>query len=86
MTETQRAIDEKYRAMLMALSPAERLAMACRMFSTARALAEAGIRQGQDPVEDSAPARRRIFLHFYRNDFAPGETDRILCRIADADE
>ena len=87
MTEVPKAIDEKYRAMLMSLSPAERLAMACRMFDTAKALALAGIRRREPTVvADSPAARQKLFLHFYRNDFSPHETARILSRLKESSQ
>jgi hypothetical protein len=49
--------------MLLRRSPAERLCMACRMFSSARALARAGM-----PVTSGAQIRRRMFLRLYAAD------------------
>jgi SAM-dependent methyltransferase len=69
---------------LLRIGPAERLAMACRMFDTAKALAQAGVRREQVPIGESPSVRQRIFLHFYRNDFSPGEFDRILRTLADS--
>ena len=36
-------VDARFRGMMQRLTPAERLAMACRMFSTGRALVVAGL-------------------------------------------
>jgi hypothetical protein len=82
MRDTPRLIDDKYREMLLRLSPAERLAMACRMFDTARALAGAGIRQERGSVETPSYVHRQMFLRFYRNDFSGDEVEKILHSIA----
>ena len=68
--------------MLMALSPGERIAMASRMFNTAKALALAGIQHREGPIDDPVLIRQKLFLHFYGHDFTPEETDRILTFIA----
>lgn len=85
MRDTPEHINDKYSAMLLRMSPAERLAMACRMLDTAKALAQAGVRREQAPIGESPSVRQRIFLHFYRNDFSPREVDRILSGLADRD-
>ncbi len=84
MKDTSEAMQERYQAMLMALSPGERIAMACRMFNTAKALALAGIQHREGPIDDPILIRQKLFLHFYGNDFTPEETDRILAAIAKA--
>ena len=69
--------DPVYRRMIMALSPGERVAMACGMFSEAMALVRAGIiseHGGREPAD----LRRRIFLRFYGSDFEPAELGKIL--------
>ena len=87
MKDTPNSIDYKYRSMLMEIAPAERLAMACRMFDTAKALALAGIRRREPTVvADSPAARQKLFLHFYRNDFSPHETARILSRLKESSQ
>jgi len=84
MRDTSPAMQERYDAMLMALSPGERVAMACRMFGTAKALAKAGIQDREGPIDDPVVMRQKLFLHFYGNEFTPEETERILARIAEA--
>lgn len=86
MRDTSRFISDKYRRMLLRLSPAERLAMACRMLSTAKALAQAGIRRGHASIGESPSTRRQMFLHLYRNDFSGREVERILPSLTDGDE
>lgn len=63
MNDTPPDVDELYRRMLLRRSPAERLRMACRMFSSARVLARAGIRATSD-----AQARRQMLLRLYAED------------------
>jgi len=63
VNDTPPEVDELYRCMLLRRSPEERLGMACRMFSTARALARAGM-----PAAFGVPARRRMFLRLYAAD------------------
>lgn len=63
MNDTPPDVDELYRRMLLRRSPAERLCMACRMFSSARALARAGM-----PVASGAQIRRQMFLRLYAAD------------------
>ena len=63
MNDTPPEVDELYRRMLLRRSPEERLRMACRMFSTARALARAGM-----PAASGAQIRRQLFLRLYAED------------------
>jgi len=86
MRDTPEHINDKYSAMLLRISPAERLAMACRMLDTAKALALAGVPREQATTGESRSASQRIFLHFYRNDFSTRELDRILNGLADRND
>ena len=63
MNDTPPGVDELYRRMLLRRSPAERLCMACRMFSSARALARAGM-----PTTSASQIRRQMFLRLYAAD------------------
>ena len=63
MNDTPLDVDELYRRMLLRRSPAERLCMACRMFSSARALARAGM-----PTTSASQIRRQMFLRLYAAD------------------
>ena len=63
MNDTPPDVDEPYRRMLLRRSPAERLCMACRMFSSARALVRAGM-----PATSGAQIRRQMFLRLYAAD------------------
>ena len=72
--------DSRFRGMIVALSPGDRIAAACRMFSTAKALVRAGIISqcgGKEPPD----IRKRIFLRFYASDFEPAEMEKVLDRL-----
>jgi hypothetical protein len=66
--------------MIMRLTPAERLAMACRMFSTARALAVAGLR-AQDPSLAGERLKRALLKRFYERDLDADHFDRIQASL-----
>jgi hypothetical protein len=63
LNDTPPEVDELYRRMLLRRAPEERLRMACRMFSSARALARAGM-----PAASGAQMRRQMFLRLYAAD------------------
>jgi hypothetical protein len=63
VNDTPPDVDERYRRMLLRRSPEERLVMACRMFSSARVLARAGM-----PATSGAQMRRQMFLRLYAAD------------------
>jgi len=63
VNDTPPDVDELYRRMLLRRSPAERLCMACRMFSSARVLARAGM-----PAASGAHIRGQMFLRLYAAD------------------
>ena len=72
MTKTE----QRYEAMLMALTPQERLVMAGDMLASARELVVAGM--STDQTVDPRFVRRELFLFFYGNDFEPSKRERIL--------
>jgi len=63
VNDTPPDVEELYRRMLLRRSPEERLCMACRMFSSARALARAGM-----PTTSASQIRRQMFLRLYAAD------------------
>jgi hypothetical protein len=77
MKDTPANVEARYREMLLSLSPIERLVMACRMFSTAKALVQAGI-LNENPELDEKALRGKIFQRFYGGDFSASESERIL--------
>lgn len=80
MKDTSPSVEARYRAMLLALSPAERLAMATRMFQTAKALAIAGIRAEHGDLSPDE-LREKLFLRFYGQDFTESEQAKILAHL-----
>lgn len=77
MTDTPPEVMQRYRAMLLARSPEERLKMGCSMSATARALVRASV-LAQDPHVSPAALRRALFLRFYGHEFEARERERIL--------
>ncbi len=71
-------IEERFRKMIMARSPQERLAMACRMFATAKALVRAGIKEEHGLIDDPYDLRKHMFLRLYGQDFGETEQTKIL--------
>ena len=81
MNDTAPEVEAKYREMLMAKSPGERLAMCCRMFGTAKTLVQAGLVQQYGHLSRTE-LRRLTFLRFYGQDFTESERERIVERLA----
>lgn len=77
MRDTPVSTEVRFREMILSQSPSQRLAMACRMFSTAKALVRAGILQefGELNAED---IRERIFQRIYGRDFSASDLEKIL--------
>jgi len=76
MTDTSSEVLSRYRAQLLALSPGARLAMASRMFATAKALALAGLQlEGEFAA---ASVREQLFRRLYEGEFDALESDRIV--------
>lgn len=76
MNDTPSGVADRYLAMLMALSPARRIAMASDMWDAASVL-------GAATLEATSPGERRVelFLRRYSADFSPEERDRICRRL-----
>ncbi len=83
--DTPPDLERRYREMLLQRSAAERLKMGCSMFSTARALVVASVRE-KEPSASTAEVREELFQRFYGTDFAADERERITawltCRRA----
>lgn len=74
MNDTSPEMEERYRRMLMARTPAERLRMAAGMFDTARAFVRARLEaQGVPPSEMKAA----MFRAFYGSDLDPAFLARV---------
>ena len=81
MNDTTLQMEKRFRELMMALSPGERVAMACRMFSTAKALVIAGLQAEGVDAQNADDLRERIFLRFYGQDFGQAEKARIVQRL-----
>ena len=80
MTDTSAHMASVQRRRLLERSAAERLAMACAMFDTARALSRAGL--GDPTGTDRAPALLvRLFERTYGRDFDPETAARIVAHL-----
>jgi hypothetical protein len=77
MTDTPPEVMQRYRVMLLARSPEQRLKMGCSMSATARALVRASV-LAQDPQASPAALRRAMFLRFYGHEFDAAQRERIL--------
>ena len=77
MTDTPPDVMQRYRAMLLARSPEERVKMGGSMSATARALVRASV-LAQDPQASPVALRRALFLRFYGHEFEAAERERIL--------
>jgi len=82
VTDTPPEVMQRYRAMLLARSPEERLKMGCSMHATAKALVRASILE-KDPLVSSAALRRALFLRFYGHEFEAAERERILAWLGE---
>jgi hypothetical protein len=65
--DTSAEVRARYRDMLMALTPEERLVMCTRMWADARALVIAGV--ADEPNPEGHSLRARIFLRMYGGGF-----------------
>ena len=77
MNDTSARAETRMSELLAACSPAERFAMACRMFETAKTLARAGI-IAEHGAAAEAHMRKYLFLRFYGHDFDEEKKRRVL--------
>lgn len=85
MNDTSPEMEARYRAMLLARSPQERLRMADSMFSSARRLVVASV-LAADPAASPAAVRRGLFLRFYGHEFDTAVRARIVARLSMEDD
>lgn len=78
MTDTTQELETRFRQLVLSQSPAKRLAMACSMFSTAKALVRAGILKTERVDQVSEDLRGRVFLRLYGEDFETSQRNKIL--------
>ena len=81
MKDTPTEIETRLRRLMQSRSPAERLAMACSMFTTAKALVQAGILQEYGELQPQE-MRRLMFQRMYGQDFAEAEKEKIINSLA----
>jgi hypothetical protein len=81
VNDTPLEVTERYRAMLLARSPEERLKMGCSMGATARALVRASV-LARDPGATPAALRRALFLRFYGQEFDTVQRERIMAWLS----
>jgi hypothetical protein len=74
MNDTSPEMMERYRAMLLARSPSERVIMAAQMFEDARAIVLASFPPNLSPDE----RRQRLFARLYGDDVPPTRTPEPL--------
>jgi hypothetical protein len=79
MKDTPTHIEQLFTRKLLNLAPEERLAMACRMFSSAKALVRAGISAGG--AMSAAESRALVFLRLYGQDFDQADCAKILALL-----
>lgn len=77
MSNTSAEVEAQFRKLMLARSPEERLAMACDMFATAKALVQAGIPE-EVGLKGPNQVREYLFLRFYGKDFPETEKAKIL--------
>jgi hypothetical protein len=76
MTTPLHDSDARFRARLHGLPPVERMAMACRMFATGRALAVAGL-LSRDRELAGVQLKRALFRHLYGREFTAAQLAKI---------
>jgi len=76
MKDTPASVEKMYHDQLMNRSGAERVLMACSMYTSAKAIIRACI--PDDALETEEDLRIEVFKRFYREDFTVGEMDRIV--------
>lgn len=74
MTDTSPEMAQRYRSMLLARSPSERVAMAAAMFDAARAMVLASF----PPDLSLDECRRRLFARLYGEDMPPSRVPEPL--------
>jgi len=77
MNDTSVEVEERFLKLMLARSPAERLAMACDMFATAKALVRAGILE-EYGLKGPIQIREHLFLRLYGKDLQETEKEKIL--------
>ena len=80
MSDTTTQIQQRYKEMIMSLTPTERLRMVSRMYDSGRKLVIAGIQNERQHL-NSSQLRGQLFLRMYGSDFTAADRERIINRI-----
>ncbi len=78
MNDTSKAVEVKYREMLLRLPPQQRLYLAAGMLSDARAMVLASL---QNRVPPGSTLKGELFKRFYACDFSPEEVEKIIAHL-----
>lgn len=78
MNDTCKAVEARYREMLLRLPPQQRLYLAAGMFSDARALVLASL---QNRIPPGSTLKSELFKRFYACDFSPEEVEKIVAHL-----
>ena len=81
MRDTSPEVEQLYRRILLARSPADRLAMACDMFTTGRALAIAGLRATSSTHLDGLLLKKALLRRLYSLDSSRQEIEKIESKL-----
>ena len=82
MNDTSPKVKAIYREKILALTPEERLLMACRMFDEAKELVLAGIR-AEHPGLNEQETKKKVFTRMYGCDFEPEQLKAISDKLFD---
>ena len=77
MNDGAARVETRFSQLLMARSPAQRLAMSSHMFATAKSLVRAGILKEHGSLNPDK-LREHLFLRLYEQDFKDVELAKIL--------
>ncbi len=77
MNDTSPVMEKKWRDLMMARSPSERMSMCMSMLASAKQLVKAGILT-KNPQLSPKELSREVFLRFYRDDYCPEAREKII--------
>jgi hypothetical protein len=80
LSDTPKQVEQRYKKMLLSLTPSERLRMASGMYDSGRKLVIAGILNGGQQL-NASQLRGQIFLRVYGGDFTAAEIETITRKI-----
>lgn len=75
--ESRSEIQSRFRRMMMAKSPEERLRMGCSMFGAAKQIVVSSIEE-KHPQYTSEQMKGEVFRRFYKGDFSDSEINKVL--------